>query len=151
MTKTDETSKALDVRRFGDTAVGIMDNLGIRLADPLEIQWEIAERQALAATPEELFNDSGPLGLREHLGEPFLVKRVRWLPSAQPDGPGFYALINAVTPDEQQSLVFTTGALSVLIQLARAAQMDWLDKPVMAKESDQPTADGYRPYRLVFS
>lgn len=151
MPDTKEKSTAIDVKRFGTTALGIMENLGIRLADPLEIQWEIAERTALAQTPEELFGDTGPLGLREHLNEPFLVTRVRYLPSAMPDGPGFYALVNAVTPDEQKSLVFTTGALSVLIQLARADQMGWLDKPVMAKESDQPTADGYRPYRLVFS
>lgn len=149
-TQSKDQSQAM-TRDLSGSAVEMMDRLGIRFSDPLEIQWEIAERTALAQTPDELFGDSGPLGLRNHMNEPFLVKRVRWLPSSMPDGPGFYALVNAVTPDDQRSLVFTTGALSVMIQLARAQQEGWFDKPVMAKESDQPTADGYRPYRLAFA
>jgi hypothetical protein len=132
-------------------SLGLMDTLGIKLADPFEIQYEIAERLANAQTPEELFGDAGPLGLREHLDQPFVVTRLQWLPSAKPKGPGFYALISCADVKTGEARTYTSGAMNVLIQLARAAQMNWLEKPVTAVWAGDASPDGNRPYKLVFS
>lgn len=129
----------------------LMAALDIRFADPEEVQLEIAGRLATAQTPEELFGDTGPLGLRQHLGRPFYVKQVRYLPGRFEAGLGFYALITGEDAATGEPLAFTSGATNVLIQLARAAQMGWLDKPVTAEQTEQPTANGYHPYRLRFA
>lgn len=151
MPKTEEQAPSTDMAVIPKRGRGLMQSLGLKLADPAEIQWEVAERLALAQTPEELFGDNGPMGLREHLNQPFMIKRVRYLPGRFEQGAGFYALINAADPDTGEALLFTSGAMNVLVQLARAEQMGWLDRPVTAREAETPTADGYKPYRLVFS
>lgn len=146
-----DAEQSTEVARIPERGLGLMETLGIKFADPEEVQWEVAERLALAQSPEELFGDTGPLGLRNHLGLPFYVTNVRYMPGSYEGGAGFYALINAVDATNDAPLVFTSGAMNVLIQLARAQKMGWLDRPVMAQQSDQPTANGFRPYRLVFS
>lgn len=150
MTKADETTST-EIARLPARGGALMESLGVRFSDPEEIQWEIAERLALAQTPEQLFGDSGPLSLRENRGRAFYIQRIRYLPSGFDGGPGFYALINATDATTDEPLVFTSGAMNVLIQLARAEQMGWLDRPVRAEQSEEPTANGFYPYRLVFS
>lgn len=141
-----------DVMTIGDLprrAQDLIERLGITLADPEEVQWRIAEQLAFATTPEELFGEGGPMGLKEHLGEKFYVRSVDYMPSTQ-KGSALYAVINAMSPDGE-AVMYTTGATSVVVQLARGMQEGWFDKrAVMAKYStDQPTPDGNRPYKLV--
>jgi hypothetical protein len=149
-TKEAET-QSTDLTTIPQQGKDLIHTLDIRFADPSEIQWDIAQRLANATTPEELSGEGGPEGLRNHFGKPFFVRRVRFLPGRFEQGPGFYALIDAVDKETGEALTFTSGAVNVLIFLARAEQMDWLDRPVIAKEAETPTADGYRPYRLAFS
>lgn len=148
---TSEDVAVPEVMSVGDLpkrAQDLIEHLGITLADPEEIQWRIAERLALANSADELFSAGGALGLREHMGEKFYVRGVDFLPSSQ-QGSALFAVIDAVTPDGE-SRVFTTGATSVVIQLARGMQIGAFGKrPVYADYStDRPTADGNRPYRL---
>lgn len=150
MTKTaDEPTTDLAV--VSKAGRELMDTLDIRFADPEQVALEIAGRLALAQTPEELFSDTGPLGLRNHLGRAFYVTNVQWMPGRYEGGLGFYALISARDAKTDEPLAFTSGSTNVVIQLARAAQMGWFDKPVVAEQTEQPTANGYHPYRLVFS
>lgn len=129
-------------------AQALIEHLGITLTDPEEITWRIAEQTALASTPEELFGGGGALGLREHLGEKFYVRHVDFMPGQKGKG-AFYAVITAMTPDGE-ARVYTTGATSVVIQLARGVQLDaFKDRAVYADWStDAPNADGNRPYKL---
>jgi|SRR6516165_6844513 hypothetical protein len=145
MTKDASTGVAKLDRR----GVELMDQLGIRLSDPDGMQWEIAERLALANTAEELFNPNGALGWSQQMDRRVIVRRVRWLPSDMDGGAGFYALVDAVDADSGEALVLTSGSFNVLVQLARAEQLGILNDPVKLVESDRPTADGYRPQRLV--
>ena len=87
--------------------------------------------------------------MRDHIGEKFYVRHVDFMPSAQ-QGTAFYAVISGMTPTGDP-VVFTTGATSVVIQLARGMAIGaFKDRPVMAKWSTkEPTPDGNRPYRLV--
>lgn len=149
MARDTDNSTSTEVARIPERAVTIMDHLGIRLTDPQEVSWRIAERLVTAQSLEALLDDTGPLGLRQHLGESFTIRNVEWLPGTFEDGPGFYALINAVNADGEP-VTYTSGAMSVMMQLARGVQQGWFDGvALMAQQSDTPTANGFRPYRLV--
>lgn len=150
-TKQENSQPTTDLATVPTDKVGVLENLGIELTDPKNIQWEIAERMALAATPEELFGEDGPLGLREHMGKPFYVRDVYWLPSGKPGGAGFYAVIKAADGETGEPVMYTTGALSVLMQLARAKQQGWLDRKLVAQWSAEESADGNRPYKLALA
>lgn len=146
-----QQSQSTEVMPLPKRALGIMDTLGIKLSDPSELTWDIAERLALADSAEALFGDSGPVGWRTQLGRPVLVQRVRWFQGNYEEGAGFYALVDAADATTGERLLLTSGATSVLIQLAKADAMGWLDKPVTARESDRATANGYKPYKLWFT
>jgi hypothetical protein len=146
-TETAATSTDLEV--LSPQQLGIIEQLGIKLADPETIQWRIAERLATANSLGDLLGENGPQGLRDHIGEKFQIRDVEYLPSAKKKGQ-VYALINAVNADGEP-VTFTSGALSVVIQLARGMQMGWWQGEwVKAKWStDEPSADGNRPYMLA--
>ena len=148
MTKAAEETTT-DIVPLSDHAVGIIEALDIRFTDTNEIQWRIAESLAYAGTVDELLDHAGPAGLREHLGEEFQIRAVDYLKSSYPGMP-LYALISAVNRDGEP-VTYTTGALSVVIQLAKGMKEGWWEGVfVKAKYStDEPTAEGNRPYRLV--
>ena len=129
--------------------LGLVEQLGIQFADPTAISWRIAERLAVANSLEELLSGEGPEGLRDHLGERFQVRAVEYLPSRFKGSP-VYALISAVN-ENGEPVTYTSGALSVVIQLARGLQMGWwTGEWVKAVYStDEAGPDGNRPYKLT--
>lgn len=149
MPKADQNGASTEVAALPANAVGIIESLDIRFTDTETIQWRIAERLATATTLEELLDQGGPLGLREHIGEDFSIQGVDYLKSSFPGMPVF-ALISAVNRDGEP-VTYTTGALSVVIQLARGMKMGWwTGEWVKARYStDEPTAEGNRPYMLT--
>lgn len=127
----------------------LMHQLDIRLSDPADLALAIAQRTAMAQTPDDLFAENGSNGWQDREGEPFMVRRIYWLPSAIEGGTGFFAVVEAAHADTGELAILTTGSVGVCIQLAKAEQMGWLDKPVKLKRAEQPTSNGYYPQRLV--
>jgi hypothetical protein len=146
---TTKDNTGTDLAILPPRAVALIEELDIKLADPNEIQWRIAEQTALATSVDDLLADRTPLGLREHMGEAFYVRHVEYMPSAL-GGSGLYAVIHAVTPDGE-AVIYTSGATSVVIALAKGMKEGWFDGVLLkaAWSADQPNADGNRPYRLV--
>jgi hypothetical protein len=147
MTDT-QTTQSTEVAVLSPKAAALLDDLNIRFADTNDIQWAIAEKLAYATSLDDLLTNDGPQGLREHMHESFMIRNVQYLPSSFPGSP-VYAIIDAVTPDGEP-VMYTTGALSVIIQLAKGMQMGWYDGELVkaAYASDEATADGNRPYML---
>lgn len=138
-----------EVVELSPRAIELIDKLGIKMADPLEIQFEIAERLANAQSPEELFREDQATGWREMQEKPHMVRSVKWLPSTYPGSIGFYGIVNAVDTETGEQRILTTGSVGVMMQLARGLQMDWFDQPVMLIESPNETANGGRPLKLI--
>lgn len=149
MAKTDVQTTSTELAPLPSRAAAVLDSLDIRFADPLDIQWRIAEQLATADSLDDLLNGTGPMGLREHMGEPFQITGVDFLRSRFPAVP-LYAVVSGVN-QEGEPVTFTTGALSVIIQLARGLKMGWwVGEYVKAEYStDEPGPDGNRPYRLT--
>lgn len=129
----------------------ILERLGVEMSDPAEFTIMIAERLSLAETPEELFDPSGTFGWEDREGVPFQIRQIWWLPSTYKDGLGFFAIVEAADMSTGQLTTLTSGSANVLMQLARAKQKGWLDKPCMLKRADTATAEGYYPHRLVLA
>lgn len=148
MTRNTPDDPSTDVVPLPSHALGIIESLDIRFTDTQDIQWRIAEQLATAGSLDELLNGNGPMGLREHLGEEFQIRSVDYLKSSFPGMP-IYALISGVNRDGEP-VTYTTGALSVVIQLAKGSKMGWwTGEWVKARYSTaEPTADGNRPYML---
>jgi hypothetical protein len=149
MTGTDENGVSRELVPLDARAVGMVDTLGIRFTDPQEFSWLIAERLAAATSLDELLDGAGTVGWRDRPNEPFVIRGVRWVRSSFHGGPGFFAIVDAVDSNGEPC-VLTSGAVSVIIQLARGMQQGWWDDvPVKLLRSDTPTADGYFPLRLA--
>lgn len=145
---TVNTDTSTDVVPLPERSLGIMAQLGITLSDPEELSMLIAERLALAATPEELSDDGGENGWQRALGVPFTFRQVWWLPSSQAAGPGFYACVDAVNVNTGESAILTCGSISVLVQLGRIMQQGWNDKAWILVRAERATSNGFYPLKL---
>ena len=150
MTKDDaDAGTGLELAELTGAQLTLAEKLEIRLADPAQFTMMIADRLANAMTPEDLFNPDGTTDWEAHEGVPMVIGKVWWMPSGMADGLGFYALLEAQPAAGGPKVLITTGATNVVIQLARAIQMEWLDRPVTMRRSPKATAAGYYPHRLV--
>lgn len=141
-------TNSTDLEPLSDQQQELIDTLQIRFSDTGDLALKIATRLAQSSTPEELFAEDGENGWEKHQNVPFLVKRIYWCRSTFREGAGFYAIVEAVNADTGELQVLTTGATNVLVQLAKAEQMGWLDAPLILRQNPQPTSNGYYPHKL---
>lgn len=126
----------------------LIDVLGIEFSDTSDLAQKIGLRLAMAQTPEELFAEDGAAGWEAKEGVPFRVRRIYWLRSSFAEGAGIYAVVEAAHAETGEATVLTTGATNVLVQLARAEQMGWLETPLILRKNPSPTSNGYYPHKL---
>lgn len=138
-----------DMVQASPLALEMLDQLNVQPADPNELALVIAQRLALAETPESLDQIAAGTSWEDHLGEPFILNRVWFPPSGYEGGLPVYVLCEAAHADTGEFVVLSTGATGVVIAVARALQKGWLDRPWKMVRADKATSNGYYPYRLV--
>lgn len=81
-------------------------------------------------------------------GKRLTIRGVTQRPSNFEDGAGVFLVADAVDTKTGEACTFTTSALSVVIQLARAHQLGLF--PIIADVvvADRPTERGFYPYHL---
>lgn len=149
MSKTDEQTIGMDLANVAPNVVDMMERLDIKMSDPDMFTVMIAERLSLAETVESLDQIANETSVENHLGEPFYVRRVHYLPAGFDQALPFYAVVEAVHAETGEYTVWSTGSTGVVISLARRAQKGWLDKPVRVMRAERATANGYYPLNLV--
>lgn len=99
--------------------------------DPSEISKAITDKVMEAESLDDLFANE-TLSLTEQVLErPFIPLSVKLLPSEQYGG--FFAVLD-IKLASGETFVATTGALSVVLKLAKMAQKSWLgDTPVVVR------------------
>ena len=120
----------------------------IPMSDPDDAMARIVAQILNAETPEELEEPWNGEGMRNLTGRLLRITDVRRLPSEFLSGPGWYLGCTATLVEVGETKFVTTGSLSILAQLGRAAQAGWLPLDVVPREADKPTAKGYRPMHL---
>lgn len=149
MTATDVEVVGGELVDLPDKTVKTMDALGIRLSDPSDIAWKIAEQLFQAETIDELLDEGGERGWLRHEGEPVSILNVWWLPSDFGESLGFYALVEATVLNTGERVTLSSGSTNVVVQIAGMIKLDQLDTPVRLVKAKKPTSKGFYPTRLV--
>jgi hypothetical protein len=100
--------------------------------DPEVVSRAIMERILRAETFEEAFKPQELEGWREYLGVPVLVRSFHLNPSgfAAEGGAPVYAVVDLTLGENGEAVTVTCGGRNVLMQLVKALEKGWLDKPV---------------------
>lgn len=113
-----------------------------------EAQAGIVGRILGAADPEAVLDMGDPIKAAELEAVPLKVSGVRWMRSTFEEGPGVYAVIDAVRIDNDEALKVTCGGVNVMTQLLRLQTMGALPQIVKIVKATRPTKSGYYPYWL---
>jgi hypothetical protein len=103
----------------------------------------------LAADSPEAALDMGEPVKAEELEQVVLnVSGVRWMRSTFEEGPGVYAVIDAVREDTEEAIKATCGSVNVMTQLLKLQTMAAFPQRVKIVKSQKPTQSGYYPFWL---
>lgn len=111
-------------------------------------QAAIVARILQAGDPDAVLDMGQPVGADELEQVPLEVNGVRWMKSTFEEGPGVYAVIDAVRGDNNEPVKVTTGSTNVMTQLLKLQTMGALPQRVKIVKSARPTQSGYYPYWL---
>lgn len=87
-------------------------------------------------------------GLEALANVPIRVTGLRKAPSEYAGGLPFFLVVDAVIIETGEVVTVTTGAVSVVAQLARAWAINALPLNVIPRISDRPSKSGYYPQHL---
>lgn len=104
-----------------------------------------------AASWEELDAPWQTTDLERLLGHDLRIESVSAMPSAFADGLGFFLVVNSYDMESGEELTWTTGSVSVVAQLAKAAHAGWLPLRAQLVQAERPTRRGYYPQHLVIT
>ena len=101
-----------------------------------------------AATIEDLNAPWEASSGRDLAGKRLRIESVTRRASQYEDGAGVFLVVTGTDLGTGEKTVFTTSALSVVIQLARAWQLGLFPLVADVVAADRPTERGYYPYHL---
>lgn len=101
-----------------------------------------------AEGPDKVLDMGEPTKAEELEQVPLLVSGVSWQRSTFEEGPGVYAVIDAVREDTQEQLKVTCGSVNVMTQLLKLQTMRAFPQKVKIVKSQRPTKSGYYPFWL---
>lgn len=88
-------------------------------------------------------------GLRAFLGHPLRVDGLRRMPSEFGGGLPFFLVVDAADLGTGEKVTVTTGAVSVVAQLAKAFALGLIPGwRVVPREAERPSSSGYYPQHL---
>jgi len=88
-------------------------------------------------------------GMRDYINRPLEVRGLRRIASDFDGGLPFFLVVDAGALDTGEAVTFTTGAVSVVAQLAKAFQLGAIPGwRIIPRESDRPSERGFYPQHL---
>lgn len=109
---------------------------------PEQVQAEIARRILGASSMDAVWGATKTLGARDLLNQPLRIDAVRWVRSAHDTGAPKFAVVDATKVFGDEAVVFTCGALNVVLTLYKAQKFDALPMPVVMKEKPSGSQAG---------
>jgi len=85
---------------------------------------------------------------RSLAGKRLTIRGCHQRPSSFEDGAGIFLVVDAADAKTGESLTFTTSAVSVVLQLARAWSLGLFPLIADVVVAERPTARGFYPYHL---
>lgn len=139
-TELSELPPAL-LKRFADMAVLIPEGGGDGAARLLEAILNVGN-------PDDLDAAWRTKDTERLAGEHLMIESAERSSSDFSDGLGVFLIVHAVKVDTGEEIVFTTGSISIVAQIARAYALDALPLSCMIKRAEQPSKNGYYPQHL---
>jgi hypothetical protein len=119
------------------------------MVDPDAVAREIAMMLLEAKTPEALFAAPGTTKPVEILDQPFVLERVRFMPSTIEDAKSpIYALMDLLDHHGEVRVV-PCGGQAVVVQCLRAVEEGWLPVSIRLVEAGRQREGRNRPLYLV--
>lgn len=88
-------------------------------------------------------------GLKEYLNVPLSIRGLRRMPSEYVGGLPFFLIVDAAVIETGETVTVTTGAVSVVAQLAKGNQLGLIPGwRVIPRQADRPSSSGYFPQHL---
>jgi hypothetical protein len=87
-------------------------------------------------------------GLEAFRNTPLVITGIRKMPSEYEGGLPWFLVIDAAVVGTGERVTISTGAVSVVAQLARAWALGALPLKVIPRQSDRPSKAGYYPQHL---
>lgn len=108
----------------------------------------IIERILAADTVDDVWANTEAIHARDFLGRAMRLNGFTWQKSDYDDGPGAYAVLDAMDYQTGNKVVITCGARQVLAQLWKLRQLGVLPCDVSIQQTARPTDSGYFPLFL---
>lgn len=129
------------LEQFGEMAVAIPSEVGGGTED-------ILRKVLSAATWEQLDEPWRTSDVEDILGKPLRITKVVRRKSTFSEGLGIFLIVTLYDPREKKEYIKTTGAVSVVAQLARAYFLGVTNMTVKWCRADRPSERGYYPQHL---
>lgn len=149
MSETQDDIIKEELQLYGDAQIAAVKSCVEAIPEAPEADALSIAAQVLKATSVESLDAPWKTeGLVSYEGIRLTVTGVRRLPSDFADGIGFYVIIDGVLTGTGEMVTFTTGSVSVVMQLGRAIQLDALPLAVIPRRAAKPSKAGYYPWHL---
>lgn len=120
----------------------------LKVMDPEVISRMIASRILEASSINEILNQQTNLKVEDIEGEPLTIQSASFMSSGFKEGPGIYAIIQAVRENTGEVVNVSCGGTNVLAQIIRAMQLGAMPFRAYFARAANPTANGYYPLWL---
>lgn len=120
----------------------------VTIDDPAAIEQEIIAKVLSAESADDVLAVEDTVSLKDIVDQELRVNDVKWNRSKLDGRHPVYAVIDATRIADGERMVVTTSASRVMAQLLKLAQLGALPRDVIARQSGQPTEDGFYPLRL---
>lgn len=108
----------------------------------------ILEAVARAANVSDLDAPWRSSGLEEWANLPLRITGLKRMPSDYDGGLPFFLVVEAFEGIDGQKVTITTGAVSIVAQLAKAWSAGWFPLDVIPRKAARPSARGFYPMHL---
>lgn len=115
--------------------------------DPAAVAASIVASILQAPDAQSVLQQASTTQAVDVLDQRLLIRGQRFNKSDKADGPGFYAIIDAVSDDGEVMLI-TCGARNVMAQIYRLGELGALPCHAAIVQQDKPTAAGFYPMSL---
>ena len=112
--------------------------------DPLEL----ATRVLFAENVNQLDQPWNTDSMAQFENVRITITDVKRLESELPGGMGWFLVVDGVLTGTKEPVTFTTGSISVMLQIARAYELDALPLAVIVRRAQRPSKSGFYPYHL---
>lgn len=153
MPPKDKDSTPADVIAIGRPAAWVRSLLADGImpvdTDPATTAADIAREILNAENADDVLGGGDVVHAKDILNQPITIHGGKFVRSDYEEGAGVYVVADVTSHNTGNRVKVTMGATNVVAQIYRLAELGAFPVECKIIEASRPTADGFRPQRLV--